>query len=252
MSNDYFLFLDESGHHGLKTLDQQFPVLVITGVLIKKYYYENAFTSQLNRIKKKFFKTTDVIFHSRDIRKWQKEFTSLGDPSLRQDFYDEFNDFLVRANILIISSVIRKDEYIELHGPQASSPYNIALNFILERAIYFAQKEAVSTIEIIAESRGKKEDNDLQSQFQITVNHGTKYVKPEDFKRYYSKPLSFIRKAENNLGTQIADMLAYPIAQKIAFPERINLAFAILEKKFYRSFEKDDYLGYGLKIYPKK
>lgn len=248
----HLLFLDESGHHGLKKIEQEFPVFVIAGVLIEEYYYNNSFSHQLNKIKKKYFQKTDIILHSTDIRKWQKDFKVLGDPSLRSDFYDEFNDFITKANITLICSAIRKRDYLELHGPQAINPYNIALNFVVERAIYFAQQQKIDNIEILAESRGKKEDNELQSQFQLTVNRGTKFVESSSFKQYFDKPLKFVNKKDNNLGTQIADMIAYPIAQKIIYPERVNLAYNILEQKFHRNFDDDDYIGYGLKIYPKK
>ena len=64
------------------------------------------------------------------------------------------------------------------------------------------------------------------------------------------KAPKFIDKSENNIGTQIVDLAAYPIATKIIFPERANLAFEIIEDKIYRQFPGSDYIGYGLKVFP--
>ena len=76
-----------------------------------------------------------------------------------------------------------------------------------------------------------------------------KYITNERFKSKI-KSFKFIDKSENNIGTQIADLIAYPIATKIIYPERVNLAFEVLEDKIYKQFSDSDYLGYGLKIFP--
>jgi len=60
---NYYLFLDESGHHGLKTVDQQYPILLLCGCLIEEDYYNNEVTRQINDLKLKYFKTTEIILH---------------------------------------------------------------------------------------------------------------------------------------------------------------------------------------------
>jgi len=40
----------------------------------------------------------------------------------------------------------------------------------------------------------------------------------------------------------------YQKIEKIIYPERINLAFGVLENNIYRQFPGLDYLGYCLKI----
>ena len=100
-----------------------------------------------------------------------------------------------------------------------------------------------------AESRGKKEDDQLYNQYQLILSNGTHYVTSTRFKDKI-KFFKFIGKNENNIGTQISDLIAYPIATKIIYPERVNLAFEVLENKIYRQFPESDYLGYGLKIFP--
>ena len=62
--------------------------------------------------------------------------------------------------------------------------------------------------------------------------------------------IDFKKKSENLLGTQLCDLVAYPMATKIVYPDRENLAFRVIEEKIYRQFPNGDYLGYGLKIIP--
>lgn len=50
--------------------------------------------------------------------------------------------------------------------------------------------------------------------------------------------------------TQTADFIAYPIATKIIFSERANLALEIIEDRIYRQFPGSDYIGYRLKVFP--
>lgn len=59
--------------------------------------------------------------------------------------------------------------------------------------------------------------------------------------------LTFIPKKENEIGTQLADLTAYPIATHI-LPNRDKRAFGVLKPKI-RS-KKGEIYGYGLKIFP--
>ena len=131
----------------------------------------------------------------------------------------------------------------------ADNPYNTSPSFILERSIFYTDNIGCSQIGISAESRGKREDNQLYSQYQLVLASGTRYATNQRFKDKI-KFFKFVGKNENNIGTQISDLVAYPIATKIMFPERINIAFEVLEDKIYRQFPGSDYLGYGLKIFP--
>lgn len=249
MSKTLFLFIDESGHHGLKKIQQEFPIFLLCGCIFDKSYYQTEFTRLIEEIKVKYFSDKNIIFHSRDIRKWQKDFKCLGDINKRKLFYEDLEAVFKKSDFKIISSAIKKNELIRHYGPNADNPYSISLAFILERAIFLSDNLGYDSINIFVESRGKKEDERLFSQFQMIVSNGTFYVKPDKLKKKI-KDFLFSKKKENNVGIQIADLMAYPIATKILFPERINLAFDVIEPKIYRQFLGGDYLGYGLKIFP--
>ena len=243
------LFLDESGHHGLKKINQEFPIFLLACCIFEEAYYEEIFINQVKELKIKHFNDPNIIFHSRDIRKWQNQFKCLGDINKRSDFYKDLDNLIKNSKFKIIASAINKDKLIQLYGPRADNPYNMSLSFILERSIFYTDNIGCSSVGIIAESRGKKEDNHLFTQYQLILSNGTRYITNERFKNKI-KSFKFINKSENNIGTQIADLVAYPIATKIIYPDRINLAFEVFEDKIYRQFPNSDYLGYGLKVFP--
>lgn len=82
----YYLFVDESGDHGLVTLDPAFPVFLLYGLLMSQENYSTT-KDNINKLKNNFWKNKDVILHSRDIRKCNKEFQILFDDALKQQFY---------------------------------------------------------------------------------------------------------------------------------------------------------------------
>ncbi len=247
--SDYILFLDETGHHGLKAIDQQFPILLLCGFVIEKEYYLHTLIPQFEELKTKYFDSKEIVFHSRDIRKWQYQFKCLGEPLKRQDFYNDIDDMIKNAQIHVISAAILKNKLIGQYGPQANNPYDLSLTFILERTVFLTDRLQCSKVEVIAEARGKVEDAKLHQQFQVITNNGTQFVNRERFSQRFSD-IDFKKKSENIIGTQLSDLIAYPIATKILYPERENFAFRIIEPKLYRQFNNGDYLGYGLKIFP--
>ncbi len=247
-SKNYYLFLDESGHHGLKNINTEFPIFLLCGCLISEDDYVHL-KKKINTIKAKYFGTKDLILHSTDIRKWQKEFKILGDLRLRNDFYNDLNKIIDNTNFTVISSAVIKEDLVKQYGPQASNPYEISLSFILDRVIMFSDKNDNANIKLIVESRGKKEDSQLHSQYQLILNNGTINNMSQKFKDTFID-IDFKKKKDNEIGTQLCDLIAYPLATKVIFPDRVNFAFNLIEKKLYKQFENGDYIEYGLKIFP--
>ncbi|QQG40438.1 MAG: DUF3800 domain-containing protein [Candidatus Levyibacteriota bacterium] len=246
---NYYLFLDESGHHGLKIVDKQYPILLLCGCLIEKDYYNHEVTKQINNLKLKYFKTTEIILHSRDIRKWQKDFKILGDIKFRHKFYQDLDEIIKNIDFRIIATAVLKTELIKTYGPQANNPYDLSLTFIMERTVFLTDLLKCGQVEVVAEARGKKEDAQFHKQYQIILNNGSTFVSSDRFQDRFAN-IDFKRKSENILGTQLCDLVAYPLANYVLYPERENLAFRVVEPKMYRQFPTDDFLGYGLKIFP--
>lgn len=242
----YYVFMDESGDHGLVHLDASFPVFLLCGVITESSEYENI-KHTFNVIKDRFWKNKLVIFHSRDIRKCDKEFSVLFDLDLKKEFYDKLNHCITNCDYHIIASAIQKATYIMKYGKLSNDVYELALSFVIERTVFYLdglgnfEKE----VEILIEKRGKKEDKKLEEHFQRLMSRGTSYVSSERLKSLKMKFI-FKDKKENINGLQLADLLAYPIARYVMEPKRANPAFEILKSKFYVNGGK----RYGLKVFP--
>lgn len=246
MAGNYCLYLDESGNHGLTEINPQSPIFLLCGILISEENYKE-FRESLNEIKRKFWGDKSVIFHSRDIRKCQKEFQILLDLDVKAEFYKQLNACISKAKYTIITSVINKDNYIKRYGTLSNDVYEMCLSFIIERAvfylddIYFKSKK----IDIIIEKRGTKEDRRLGEHFQKLMSRGTGYVTADRLKKY-GMNISFRSKKENINGLQLADLVAYPISTYAIDKNRANPAFDIFKDKFYFKNGR----RYGFKMFP--
>jgi hypothetical protein len=242
----YFLFMDESGDHGLININQDFPIFVLCGALISEDNYQKL-QEEVNNLKHRIWNSVNVIFHSRDIRKCEKEFVKLFDLEVKKDFINSINDIINRNKFLIISSAVDKKKVIRKYGRLVSDIYELSLSFIIERSIFALDTKNRSDLmlKIILESRGKVEDKNLTEHFQKLLSVGTNYVNSSRLKSYKLE-IEFKKKKENCIGLQLADLLAYPIARFILNPERVNPAYEILSQKFYKQGKRN----YGLKLFP--
>ena len=241
----YHLFIDESGDHGLHNVDPNFPVFLLCGILYREDEYFNA-RDQVNVIKKKHWGNKDVILHSRDIRKCEKEFQILFDLDIKKDFIESINEVIANTSYTVLASAIDKHKYVKKFGKLSNDVYELALSFIIERAIYkLDETKDCTTLNIVVECRGKKEDKKLDEHFQRLLARGTGYVKPDRLSKINTK-IYFRDKKKNINGLQLADLVAYPCARYVIDPKRANPAFDVLAPKIYNKYGK----RYGLKIFP--
>lgn len=230
----YYLFIDETGDHGLTYIDQSFPIFMIAGILISEVEYLKL-NSKLNFFKREFFNTDEVILHSNDIRRIKEPFQILFDLKLKENFYKKLNKIITEVDYKIIPAAIMKTEYVKKYGKATKDPYSLSFSFILERLIFDCDEiKNCSEIEIIIEKRGKKEDSYLESALQKTISNGTYYVVPERFGRLISC-INFKSKKENDNGLQLADLVAYPIARYILNDKEPNPVFFLINNKIRKN-----------------
>jgi hypothetical protein len=242
---NYSFFIDESGDHGLTKIDTEFPVFLLCGVLISDDDYETL-NQSMSALKRSMWGDKDVIFHSRDIRKCEKEFQKLFDLELKAKFYEELNNIVANSSYNIIASAIQKDQFIERFGKLQDDVYEVALSFVIEQALRVLNSMKIdTTISIVIEKRGKKEDKQLEEHFQRILGKGTGRLTPEEVADCYPT-FTFRNKRENINGLQLADLVAYPIARHVIEPHRASPAFDVLEPKIYRANGDLE----GLRIYP--
>ena len=239
------VYLDEAGDHSLEIVDKDFPLFALAMFICDEVVYTQKIIPAVNKLKIDYFGHEAVIIHSRDIRKALKEFAFLMHPVKRVEFYTQLNQIMREMEYTLIASVIRKQEHKEKYGVEASNPYDLALTFALERLLPLLEDVAQNKVSIVAESRGKNEDNELMLSFLRIVNQGSGFVGADRFKKI-NFHLRFVPKMMNVVGMQLADLAAYPIARHVHNPNVSNLAYEIIKEKLY----KGKGLVRGLKVFP--
>jgi len=202
---NHFLFIDETGDHGLKYVDPNFPLFLLCGCLFE----ESALTSfeeNMNTIRNTYWQTNDVIFHSREIRKCEGPFQALFDLTVKEKFYQDLNQAIEEAAFKIIAAGIRKDEYIKQFGKLGHDPYEVCFSFIIEQLVLHMNKndpEAQCTL--VFERRGKKEDHQIISHFNKIRDAGTGSLDSKTIQQTIAG-CELSAKWENQIGLQCADL----------------------------------------------
>ena len=120
------MFVDESGDHNLKNIDAHFPMFCLCGCVFEKTYYHKMVRPLIDALKIRIWGSTDIILHSRDIRRQQGPFRFLRDIGKREAFYLNINTLMEQLNFTIIVVAILKREHLAHYGSNAKHPYHLA------------------------------------------------------------------------------------------------------------------------------
>jgi len=240
--SDYIIYVDESGDHGLASIDPQYPIFVLAFCIFKKQDYLQT-VQAIQAFKFDHFGHDMVVLHESEIRRDRGPFSALKTKALKTAFMQELGDIIEAANFTVITAVIDKSKLTAAYR-KADNPYHIALGFCMERAYRFLrdQGQEEKTTHIICERRGLNEDNDLELAFR-RINDGNNF-----FNQALPFDIVMAHKQCNSTGLQFADLLARPIGLSVIKPEQPNRAFEIIQGKL-RCYE-GRYEGFGLKVFP--
>ena len=145
----------------------------------------------------------------------------------------------------VVSCSILKEPYIRQFG-KFNDIYGQSLSFLIERAIFYLDDVSDNAdMHIIAEMRGKQQDQSLLNYYNRLRDVGTHWVTPERLQSHIRK-FDFLSKKQNVTGLQLADLIAYPITQHLLYPDRVNFAYDIIKDNIYESEGKK----LGLKVIP--
>lgn len=242
--SDYIVYVDESGDHGLKTIDPNYPIFVLAFCIFKKADYSQQIVPALQAFKFTHFGHDQVILHETDIRRDRGDFSCLKTKELKSNFLSELTQIIEISPFTLITTVIKKEEHRKRYN-EPSNPYHIALGFGLERVFNFLhiQQAEQNTTHIVVEKRGKLEDDELELEFRRICSGSNYHRHPYPFE------LIFADKRSNSSGLQFADLIARPVGLSILKPGQQNRAFDVLRPKFY-SNSHGNINGWGLKCFP--
>lgn len=231
--SDFIIFADETGDHGLVSIDEQFPVFALVFCILRKDDYINQIVPAMQRLKMAVWGHDQIIFHEHDIRKEKGPFGLLRtDPGLRAWFMDELSRLMAEAPMQLVISIIDKKRLTQKYS-NPYNPYEIAMLFCMERTLGYlrGQGQSGKRVTVAFESRGKREDSELELEFRrICDNQGNWGYKQTNFQEIAFEHL-FVDKKSNATGLQLADLVARPLALRYLRPAQPNRAAEIIQDK---------------------
>ncbi|MBA7664982.1 hypothetical protein ES703_73048 [subsurface metagenome] len=140
---------------------------------------------------------------------------------MKEDAFNKgFLEFIKEQGYRIITVVIDKKVHIERYGEFAYNPYHYCLTVLLERYCGFLNFSNAQG-DVMAESRGRVEDNQLKEAYRVLYKVWTQWRGTEYFqKALTSSEIKVKPKSANIAGLQLADLLAHPSKQEILIEEK--------------------------------
>ncbi|HYJ79418.1 MAG TPA: DUF3800 domain-containing protein [Longimicrobiaceae bacterium] len=126
--SDYIVYVDESGDHGIESIDRNYPVFVLAFCIFEKEAYLSVAVPEVLRFKYKYFGHDQVILHERDIRRGHPPFAFTRDRRVREGFFEDLNKLVAGTDFRLVASVIRKEEYRTRYS-NPGNPYHVAMGF---------------------------------------------------------------------------------------------------------------------------
>jgi hypothetical protein len=246
--SNFIVYVDESGDHGMQNVDPNYPIFVLAFCVFYKRHYSEKVVPALEKFKFNRFGHDIVILHERDIRKEISpfRFTSAKE---KDGFLSQLTEIIERSNFILISCVIRK-ELLGEKAAESDNPYHLALGFCLETLHEFLAEKNQDDKKtfVVCESRGKKEDRDLELEFRRVCGGANSMGIRLPFE------IILADKKANSSGLQLADLVARPIGLSVLRPGQENRAFEVLTRKFFCSGGRENvgegYEDWGLKVFP--
>ena len=246
--SNFVVYVDESGDHGMQSLDANYPVFVLAFCVFYKRHYSEVVVPALQKFKFNHFGHDVIVLHEHEIRKEKGAF-KFPDRAAKHLFLQELTGIIDSGNFILISCVIDKEQ-LRRRGEAPENPYHLALGFCLETLYELMQEKNQDDklTYVVVECRGKKEDNELELEFRRICDGANKLGKRLPF------DVIFADKRVNSAGLQLADLVARPIGMSRLRPDQENRAFDVLKRKFFCSGGRcnvgEGYEDWGLKIYP--
>ncbi len=206
----YRLYFDESGVHSYNKLgtvhDQH---LALCGVIFEDAEYQR-FQLRWEGLKRKFFKgdpDEPIILHRKEIMSRSGIFSPLEDDATRDAFDAEFLEIIQQITFTSLIVLINKASHQDRYA-FPFPPYHYCFVALLQRyGFWLGGRKG----DVMGESRGKAEDQQLKAAFETLYSHGNWIQRAEFYQQHFtSKEIKLSPKSKNVAGLQLADLLAHP------------------------------------------
>ncbi|MFP4156483.1 MAG: DUF3800 domain-containing protein [Opitutales bacterium] len=245
----YIVYVDESGDHGMASIDQNYPIFVLAFCIFHKGHYSDKVVPALERFKFEHFGHDQVVLHEHEIRKEKGAFRIFPNRAAKIRFLEGLTGIVEASNFILANCVIEK-ERLQDGAETPDNPYHIALmHCVLSLYDFLVEKcEEEHLTHVVVEQRGAKEDKELELEFRRICDGSN----PRGLQLPFE--ILFADKRAMSSGLQLADLVARPVGLHVLRPGQPNRAFDALKAKFFckggRASVGEAFDGWGLKIVP--
>jgi len=255
----YRLYIDESGTHNYCISDNiKKKYLCLCGVIIGSEILENELNPYFYKLKQFISNDKDEfpVFHREDIVGGNDCFSRLEEPQIKQEWKNRILWLFNNLEYIICGVVLDKKHHFLMYEKAAKHPYHYCLDVLLERYVFFLSSHGAYG-DVVAETRGKKEDRALTAVFENFYDNGTWYLDPNKIKRYLSsKRIKIKSKGQGYWGLELADLLALAVKLDILYTHgklnklknNFNLKIIEVIQSKYRKNNDGKVIGFGKKL----
>jgi hypothetical protein len=256
------MYIDEVGNSDLgASTNPNHRYLSLSGVIMELGYVDTDVFPCIEALKRKYFSShadDPIVLHRKDLLNKRVPFEALRDQAVERAFNEELLNLLDNTDYTVLTVIVDKLEHMQRYKTWRFDPYHYALTVIVERyVLWLRAREAQG--DVLAESRGGKDDRRLKDSFQMLYHEGSEFINASEFKSCLTScQLKVKAKANNIAGLQIADLIAHPsfkhaycrrTTQPISPSFGARIAEILCSKKYYR--KPDGTIdGWGIKWLP--
>lgn len=209
----YRLYIDESGDHVFSRKDPNHRYLTLLGIWFRQGIEYETFCLWMQKLKDACFGPSPddpVVFHRSKILDRKGAFGVLSNPERREKLEAGLCWIASHSTYTIVAVTIDKWAHQDRYASPLH-PYHYCLAAMIERYAYHLNNIG-ATGDVMAESRGKREDVSLSQAYRTVFESGTKMASASTFQRVLSSKELKLRKKDRNIcGLQLADLLAHPM-----------------------------------------
>jgi hypothetical protein len=239
--------------------DPNHRYLGLTGVIMRLAYEGDQLTAILDTIKAVIFGTANIVLHRREMLDAKPPFHALQDSAVRNHLDTMLLELLHGGTYRVFSVVIDKQEHLRRYVVWRFHPYHYCLTVLLERYVQFLAR-INQTGDVLTESRGRKENMQLERAYRYLYENGSSHVPARLFQeRLSSRELKIKPKSANVAGLQFADLIANPscrslICEKTGVPMTARFGqqveMILRKSKYLRRPSDGEIAGWGKKWLP--
>ena len=240
------MYVDEVGNADLQSSDDpNHRFLSLTGVVLELGHVQSVVHPEMEALKSAYFGShpdDPVILHRKELLNCRGPFVSLRDAAVRAAFDRELLDLMCAWDYTVISVCLDKKEHRQKYAVWQYDPYHYCLAVLVERCVYLLNRRGVRG-DVIAESRGGKEDRRLKESFVRLLEKGSGYANGAQIVgALTSRQLKVKQKSNNLAGLQLADLVAHPSRNEtlsenghdVTVAPFASKVIAILQRKYDR------------------